>query len=146
VRAVVQRVSSASVSVDNKRVAATGQGLLVLLAVNNLDTSSEAQWLAGKISRLRIFSDDEGRMNNSVVDIEGEILVVSQFTIYGNCRKGNRPSFSESAAPEIAEPLYKEFSNLLREQGIKVDTGIFGAHMKVELCNDGPVTLVIDTP
>lgn len=145
-RAVVQRVSSASVSVDNKRVAATGQGLLVLLAVNNLDTSSEAQWLAGKISRLRIFSDDEGRMNNSVVDIEGEILVVSQFTIYGNCRKGNRPSFSESAAPEIAEPLYKEFSNLLREQGIKVDTGIFGAHMKVELCNDGPVTLVIDTP
>ena len=121
-------------------------GLLVLLAVNGEDTSEDVQWLAGKISRLRIFNDEDGKMNDSVVDIKGEILVISQFTLYGSCRKGNRPSFSTSAPPEIAKPLYEEFSNLLIEKGITVGTGIFGADMKVELCNDGPVTLVIDTP
>lgn len=145
-RAVVQRVSSASVSVDGKQIASTGKGLLILLAVNSQDTSSQAQWLAGKIARLRIFGDEDGKMNNSVQDIRGEVLLISQFTLYGSCRKGNRPSFSTSAPPAIAEPLYEEFSDLLREQNIKVGMGVFGADMKVDLCNDGPVTLVIDTP
>lgn len=144
-RAVVQRVLSASVTVDGKVVSSINKGLLVLLAVNGEDTSKDAQWLAGKVSRLRIFSDDDGKMNDSVADINGEILVISQFTLYGSCRKGNRPSFSTSAPPEIAKPLYKEFSDLLRKQHI-VGTGVFGADMKVDLCNDGPVTLVIDTP
>ena len=139
VRALVQRVSEASVTVDGEEIARIGRGLLVLLGVRNEDGVEEADRLAGKLERLRVFEDDEGRMNLSLRDVAGEVLVVSQFTLYGDARKGNRPSFVEAAPPEVAEPLYERVRQALGAQG-----GRFGARMRVALANDGPVTLLLE--
>ena len=138
-RALVQRVSDASVTVDGEEIARIGLGLLVLLGVRNEDGVEEADRLAGKLERLRVFEDDERRMNLSVRDVAGEVLVVSQFTLYGDARKGNRPSFVEAAPPEVAEPLYERVRHALGAQG-----GRFGARMEVALVNDGPVTLLLE--
>ena len=139
VRAVVQRVSSASVSVDGERVASIERGLLVLLGVRVGDEAGDAERVARKLEALRVFEDAEGKMNLSVRDVGGDVLVVSNFTLYGDARKGNRPSFVEAARPEDAEPLVERVRDLLGAQG-----GVFGARMAVELVNDGPVTLVLD--
>jgi D-tyrosyl-tRNA(Tyr) deacylase len=139
VRAVIQRVASASVSVDGERMAEIGPGLLVLLGVRRGDTDEHADRLARKLRALRVFEDGEGKMNLSVEDVGGEVLCVSQFTLYGDARKGNRPSFVEAAPPEEAEPLYERVRQALGAKG-----GRFGARMQVDLVNDGPVTLVID--
>ncbi len=144
-RAVIQRVSSASVEVEGKRVASIGRGLVVLLGVARADGEREAMWLAGKIAGLRVFEDEAGKMNRSVVEVGGSVLVVSQFTLLGDCRKGRRPSFTEAAGPEEAERLYQTFVARLGESGVPVETGVFQAHMAVHLVNDGPVTLVLDT-
>lgn len=144
-KAVVQRVERAAVRVDGAPVGAIGRGLLVLLCAERQDDAGTATFLAGKIARLRIFSDAEGKFNHSLLDIGGQALVVSQFTLAGNWRKGNRPSFSDAAPPELAEPLYRGFCDDLRALGIPVETGRFAAHMEVELVNDGPVTLWLDT-
>ena len=144
-RAVVQRVSAASVDVEGKTVGAIEQGLMVLLGVAHGDGEEQAQWLATKIAGLRIFEDDQGKMNRSLLDVGGDALVVSQFTLYGDCRKGRRPSFSGAAPPEIAEPLCERFVALLQKAGVgRVESGVFGAHMEVELRNDGPVTLILE--
>jgi D-tyrosyl-tRNA(Tyr) deacylase len=145
-RAVIQRVSRASVVVDTDVVGEIENGLLILLGVGPTDTSAQTRWLAEKIAGLRIFSDVDGKMNLSLSDVSGAALVVSQFTLYGNCRKGRRPSFVGAAHPDVAEPLYEEFCLVLSSLGLAVERGRFGADMKVSLCNDGPVTLVIDTP
>lgn len=145
-RAVIQRVSEASVSVGGREISATGAGLLVLLGVEELDEMEDISWLCGKISRMRIFPDEEGKMNRSVVDVGGGIIVVSQFTLHASTKKGNRPSFLRAAAPAISEPLYEAFcATLEAELGKPVGRGIFGADMKVSLVNDGPVTIVIDS-
>ncbi len=144
-RAVVQRVRSARVVVGDEVVGAVGRGLLVLLGVAPTDTAAEVQWLADKVVGLRIFRDADDKMNLAVSDVGGGVLVVSQFTLYGDCRKGRRPSFVGAAPPEIAEPLYEAFVNAVRALGVPTATGRFGAMMQVELVNDGPVTLVIDT-
>ena len=138
-RAVVQRVSSASVTVDGESVASIGRGLLVLVGVRQGDGEAEADKIASKLEALRVFEDDDGKMNVSVRDAGGELLVVSNFTVYGDTRKGNRPSFVEAARPEVAEPLVERVRSAVRAQG-----GRFGARMAIELVNDGPVTLVID--
>jgi D-tyrosyl-tRNA(Tyr) deacylase len=140
VRAVVQRVSRARVSVNDQTVGAIGPGLLVLLGVKKGDTAEQADKLARKLLALRIFEDDDGRMNRSVADVGGEVLCVSQFTLYGDARKGNRPSFVDAAPPEEAEPLYERVRAALND----AKGGRFGAHMEVELVNDGPVTLVVE--
>jgi D-tyrosyl-tRNA(Tyr) deacylase len=144
-RAVVQRVSRARVLVGAATVGEIGRGLLVLLGVARDDTAEQAHWLADKVCSLRVFQDDEGKMNRSLVEIDGAALVVSQFTLYGDCRKGRRPSFIEAALPADAEPLYEAFATAIRVQGVKTATGRFGAMMHVELVNDGPVTLIIDS-
>jgi len=144
VRAVVQRVSSASVRVGGETVGACGRGLLVLVGARHEDTSETATRLAAKIARLRIFPDDAGRFDRSLLDTGGEALVVSQFTLLADTRKGNRPSLTGAAPPEQAEPLVEAFCAALRELGVPVQTGIFGAVMEVELVNDGPVTIVVD--
>jgi D-tyrosyl-tRNA(Tyr) deacylase len=145
-RAVVQRVSSASVRVGGETVGACGRGLLVLLGVGHEDTAETAVRLAAKIARLRIFENDDGRFDRSLLDIGGEALVVSQFTLLADSRrqKGTRPDFSKAAGPEVAGPLYERFCEALREAGVPVETGVFGARMQVELVNDGPVTIVLD--
>jgi len=142
---VVQRVSSAGVEVPEAgHSASIGPGLCVLLGVEAGDGESDASWTAGKLARLRIFRDDEGKMNRSVRDVSGEILLVSQFTLSGDCRKGNRPSFVGAADPGVAEPLYERVATLLRdEHAIPVKTGVFGGMMQVRLTNDGPVTLIL---
>jgi len=145
-RAVLQRVSSASVDVDGETVGRCGPGLLILLGVAPEDDEKAARWLARKLAGLRIFPDDDGKMNRSVLDAGGGALVISQFTLYGDCRKGRRPSFVKSAHPSLAEPMYERFCELLAEEGLPVERGIFAADMKVSLLNDGPVTLIIDTP
>ena len=145
-RAVIQRVSHASVAVNAEVVGQIESGLLILLGVGPADTSVQTKWLAEKIARLRIFTDLDGKMNLSLTDVAGSALVVSQFTLYGNCRKGRRPSFVGAAHPDIAEPLYEAFCSELSSLGLVVARGRFGADMQVSLCNDGPVTLVIDTP
>ena len=145
-RAVIQRVSSAAVEVDGTPVGRCGKGLLVLLAVAPTDTEEQARWLARKIAGLRIFPDELGKMNLGVLEAGGAALVVSQFTLYGDCRKGRRPSFVASAGPEHAQPLYERFCQLLAEEGVPTAQGIFAADMQVSLVNDGPVTLVLDTP
>ena len=145
-RVVCQRVSRASVAVDGKVVGSIGPGLLVLLAAAKYDGPGQATWMADKIAGLRIFSDTQGKMNLSLTDVRGEILVVSQFTLYGDCRKGKRPSYSEAAPPAEAEALYRSFIEALRAKEIPVQEGIFRAMMQVELVNDGPVTLIVDSP
>ncbi len=145
-RAVLQRVSRAQVGVGGEVVGSIGPGLLVLLGVNQTDTAEQVRWLADKIIGLRIFNDADGKMNRSLMDVGGACLVVSQFTLYGDTRKGRRPSFIDAARPEVAVPLYEAFLDALRAQGVPVAAGVFGADMQVELVNDGPVTLILDTP
>jgi D-tyrosyl-tRNA(Tyr) deacylase len=146
VRAVIQRVKNASVSVDGKTVGEIGVGLLVLLGITHDDTQDDIDYLVRKICGLRIFPDADGTMNLSVEDVDGGILVVSQFTLYAETRKGNRPSYINAARPEIAEPLYEAFvSSLLRKRDRDIPKGIFGADMQVSLLNDGPVTIILDS-
>ncbi|MBO0322715.1 D-tyrosyl-tRNA(Tyr) deacylase [Muricauda sp. CAU 1633] len=145
-RAVIQRVSKASVTVDGNIISAIECGLLVLLGIEDADGTEDMEWLSKKMVNLRIFNDDEGVMNRSVLDVDGDIIVVSQFTLHAQTKKGNRPSYIKAAKPEVAIPMYEAFVQKLEEDlGKKVGTGIFGADMKVELLNDGPVTIVIDT-
>lgn len=145
-RTVIQRVTEASVVISANVRGAIGKGLLVLVAVEETDTAEDIEWLSGKIVRLRIFNDEQGLMNLSVQDIGGEILLVSQFTLFASTKKGNRPSFSRSARPEIAIPIYEQFiAKLTADMGKPIQTGEFGADMKVTLTNDGPVTIIIDT-
>ena len=145
-RAVIQRCKKSELFIENKLYSSIGKGLLVLLGVGNEDSIADSEWLAGKISRMRIFSDDEGKMNLSVQDIAGQIMVVSQFTLFASTKKGNRPSYIDSAAPEKAIPLYEDFvSRLKQESGLKVEIGVFGADMSIDLINDGPVTIIIDS-
>lgn len=145
-RAVIQRVLEASVEIEGRIVSEIGPGLLILLGVETGDTPDDLAWLSAKIARLRIFSDSTGKMNHSVIDAGGAVLVVSQFTLHASTQKGQRPSFLRSAAPGISEPLYEQFCNAMeRESGKSVARGIFGATMKVALVNDGPVTILIDT-
>lgn len=143
-RAIVQRVERASVSVDDKEIASIGHGLLILLGVGHHDDLGKARILADKITRLRIFGDADGKMNRSLLDVSGEALVVSQFTLFADTRKGNRPSFVEAAPPDLAVPLCDQFVAELRNKGIRTETGMFGAHMKVNLLNDGPVTIWLE--
>ena len=144
-RAVVQRVSRAIVTVDGEIAGKIGSGLLVLLGVGKTDTSESASYLAEKIANLRIFSDNEGKMNLSLLDARGAALVVSQFTLYGDTRGGRRPSYIQAAAPDGANHLYQEFVRSMRSLGVKVETGVFQAHMQVDLLNDGPVTILLDS-
>ena len=144
-RAVVQRVRSASVSVGGEEVGRIGPGLMILLGVRKGDTEAEARWLAEKIAGLRIFEDAEGKMNLSASEIGGSALIVSQFTLYGDCRKGRRPSFDKAAPPDVAERLYSDFVNYIGDAGIPTSTGRFQAMMLVKIENDGPVTLIVET-
>lgn len=145
-KAVIQRVSHASVTINNKKVASIKSGLLILLGIVNEDTQEDINWLAKKAANLRIFADEDEVMNKSLIDINGEAIVVSQFTLQANTKKGNRPSYIKAAKPDIAIPLYETFVKQLEQQiGKTVQTGEFGADMKVELLNDGPVTIIIDT-
>lgn len=144
-RAVIQRVSEASVKVDGEVTGSTGPGLLVLLGVDEVDTEADAAYLADKIVELRIFNDDAGKFNLSLLETGGGVLVVSQFTLHGDCRRGRRPSFTRAARPEHAVPLYERFIALLHARGLHVGAGVFGAHMDVSLVNDGPVTLLLDS-
>jgi D-tyrosyl-tRNA(Tyr) deacylase len=143
-RAVVQRVREASVAISDEIVAATGAGVVVLIGIAIGDTTDAAERLAGKVARLRIFEDDEGRFDRSLLDVRGEALVVSQFTLIADTRKGNRPSFTDAEVPELAVPLYEAFCVELEATGVRVARGVFGARMKVALVNDGPVTIVLD--
>jgi D-aminoacyl-tRNA deacylase len=145
-RAVIQRVTAGSVQIDEQVKAQIANGLVVLLAVEEADTAEDIDWLSGKIVRLRIFDDELGVMNRSVVDVHGDILLISQFTLFASTRKGNRPSYSRSARPELAVPLYEQFIvRLTQDLGRTIQTGTFGAHMRVSLCNDGPVTIIFDS-
>ena len=145
-KAVIQRVTKASVTINKVKVASINDGLLILLGIINEDTQEDITWLSNKISNLRIFGDDNGVMNKSIIDINGNAIVVSQFTLHANTKKGNRPSYIKAAKPDVAIPLYEQFvSQLESDLGKKIQTGEFGADMKVELLNDGPVTIIIDT-
>jgi len=145
-KVVIQRVSSASVSVDNKIIGTCNYGLLILAGIEELDNEEDASWLSAKIVNLRIFNDAEGKMNLSLKDVNGEMLVVSQFTLHASTKKGNRPSYMLAAHPEKALPLFNTFVEMLKmESGKHVATGEFGAHMEISLINDGPVTIIIDT-
>jgi D-tyrosyl-tRNA(Tyr) deacylase len=144
VRAVIQRVTKASVSVEGRAVGVIGSGMVILLGIREGDTEAEAEWLAHKIAGLRIFADENGKFNRSLLDLGGAALVVSQFTLYGDAHKGLRPSFSDAARPEVAEPLVDRFIAHLRGEGVPVEAGIFGAMMLVEIHNDGPVTIILD--
>jgi D-tyrosyl-tRNA(Tyr) deacylase len=144
-KAVIQRVAHASVTVDGKMISQIQKGLLILLGVGQGDTEDQAVAQTKKIAALRIFEDDAGKMNLSVRDVGGEAIVVSQFTLYGDTRKGNRPSFIKAADPALASPLVDRFAELLREQGVPTQQGVFGADMKVELLNDGPVTILLES-
>lgn len=145
-KAVIQRVSKASVTIEGIKVASIGRGLLVLLGIVDEDTSEDIQWLSNKITNLRIFGDAQNVMNLSLKDVNGDVIVVSQFTLHANTKKGNRPSYIMAAKPDVAIPLYEHFiSQMEIDMGKKIQTGSFGADMKVELLNDGPVTIIIDT-
>ena len=144
-RAVIQRVSRAQVKVNGQITGQIGRGLLVLLGVGSSDDEQAARHLAEKIAHLRVFEDDEGKMNRSLLETRGAVLAVSQFTLYGDCRKGRRPSFDRAARPEQARSLYEKFVEFLQEQTVPVEQGVFQAMMEVELVNDGPVTLLLDT-
>ena len=143
-RAVIQRVSKASVSVNDEVVGSIGPGLVVFVGVAHHDGEEEARFLAAKIANLRIFADGEGKFNRSALDVGGEALVISQFTVYGDARKGRRPNFVEAAPPQIAEPLVERLVSFLQQEGLHVETGVFGAMMMVETHNDGPVTIIIE--
>ena len=143
-RVIVQRVAKSSVTVDNKTIGSINQGLNLLVGISKRDTLQELQWMASKCLSLRIFPDSDGRMNQSIQDINGELLVISQFTLYGDCCKGRRPSYDQAATPENAEKLYDHFVALLRDSGLTVATGQFGAMMQVHIENDGPVTLFLE--
>jgi D-tyrosyl-tRNA(Tyr) deacylase len=145
-RAIVQRVKRGVVSVDGETTGAVDTGLVVLIGATHQDTEVEAQKLAHKTAHLRIFEDEAGKMNRSALDVGAGILVISQFTLYADCRRGRRPSFTEAAPPEVAEPLIEHFASALREVGVaKIETGVFRAYMLVEIHNDGPVTIILDT-
>ena len=144
-RVVVQRVRDASVDVAGETVAEIGTGVVVLLGVASGDAVADAQRLAGKVARLRVFENDDGRFDRSLLDVSGEALVVSQFTLIADTHKGNRPSFAEAAEPALAEPLYEQFCAALADEGVRVSRGVFGARMEVAVVNDGPVTIVLDT-
>lgn len=144
-RAVIQRVSHAAVRVDGKTLGKIGPGMVIFIAIKKNDTLSDAQILAEKLLHLRIFSDEEKKMNLSLMDVSGEILCISQFTLYGDCRKGRRPSYIRAARPDEARERFEEFLNFLQSSGVRVETGRFQAMMDVELVNDGPVTLLIDS-
>ncbi|MBZ0136864.1 MAG: D-tyrosyl-tRNA(Tyr) deacylase [Planctomycetes bacterium] len=144
-RVLVQRVSRAKVSVEGEVTGEIGRGLLLLIGITHADTDAELEWMVNKLSGLRIFSDTHGKMNLSVQDVNGNVLAISQFTLYGDAKKGNRPSYIEAARPEVAEPLYDRFCEALGSAlGKQVQRGVFGAHMDVELVNDGPVTLMLE--
>jgi D-tyrosyl-tRNA(Tyr) deacylase len=143
-KAIVQRVTQAQVTVDNQVLGRVQSGLVVLLGIGSADGEAEAQWMASKIANLRIFADDEGKFNRSVLDVGGAILLISQFTLYGDARKGRRPSFTKAAPPEVAEPLIERVLQLLADEGVSVATGRFQAHMLVEIHNDGPVTIILE--
>ena len=145
-KAVIQRVTKASVVIDNKKVANILHGVLVLLGIEELDSQEDINWLTNKITNLRIFDDENGVMNNSLHDSDGEVIVVSQFTLQASIKKGNRPSYIKAAKPSIAVPLYNKFIDTLESKlGKKIQTGKFGSHMELEIHNDGPVTIIIDT-
>lgn len=144
-RVVVQKVKRGSVTVNGEVKGAIRQGLVLLVGFTHEDTIEDLSWMVDKVIHLRIFEDAEGKMNLSLLDVGGEILSVSQFTLYADARKGRRPSFTDAARPEVATPLYDRFNEMLREKGIKVDTGVFGASMEVEIINDGPVTILLDS-
>ncbi|MBP3840277.1 MAG: D-tyrosyl-tRNA(Tyr) deacylase [Chryseobacterium sp.] len=144
-KAVIQRVSEASVKVGGKAVGEIGNGLLLLIGIDETDEKTDAEWLVQKILNLRIFGDDEGKLNRSVLDISGQILCISQFTLIADYKKGNRPSFIKAAKPDKAVPLFEYFKEEISRSGLKTESGIFGADMKVSLLNDGPVTIVMDS-
>ena len=145
-RAVIQRVSQASVTVDEKIAGAINTGLLILLGIEDIDTTEDIEWLSSKVVNMRIFNDENGVMNISLKDVEGDILLVSQFTLHASTKKGNRPSYSRASKPDFAVPIYEQMIvQLEKDSGKKIQTGIFGADMKVSLLNDGPVTIVMDT-
>lgn len=144
-RLVVQRSKEASVTVNGEVVGKISKGLVVLVGVTHDDTEEDAKYLADKVVNLRIFDDEDGKMNVSLLDVQGEILSISQFTLYGDCRKGRRPNFMNAAKPDMANDLYEKFNEYVREKGVKVETGLFGAMMEVSLINDGPVTLIVDS-
>ena len=145
-KAVIQRVTYASININQKEHAKIKKGVLVLLGIENADTEKDSTWLSNKIVNLRIFNDENDVMNNSLKEISGEVLLVSQFTLHANTKKGNRPSYIKAAKPEVAIPIYEQFKNQIeKDLGKKIATGIFGADMKIELLNDGPVTIIIDT-
>lgn len=144
-RAVIQRVKQSSVAIDDREVARIENGLVVLLGVNRGDTEIDAVYMAEKTAGLRIFEDAAGKMNRSLIDVGGEMLVISQFTVYGDCRKGRRPSFIEAAPPDLAERLCERFVSIVKDKELRVQTGRFGAAMTVSLINDGPVTLIIES-
>ena len=143
-RVILQRVSQGSVTVNGETVGAIGRGFVILVGVGHDDGEEQAAWLAQKVAGLRVFDDDEGKMNRSLQEVDGAALVISQFTLYADTRKGRRPSFINAARPDVAEPLVVRFAELLREQGVPVEMGIFGAEMLVEIHNDGPVTIILE--
>ena len=143
-RALLQRVSKASVTVEGQTISAIGEGLLILIGVGHGDGEEQAKFLAEKIANLRVFEDEQGKTNLSILDIRGQAIVVSQFTLYADTRKGRRPSFIDAALPDVAEPLVSRFADLLRGHGVPTQTGKFGAHMEVEIHNDGPVTIWLE--
>jgi D-tyrosyl-tRNA(Tyr) deacylase len=143
-RLLIQRVSKASVTVEQQIISSIGKGLLILLGIGHGDGEEQAKFLAEKVANLRIFEDQQGKTNLSILDVKGEAIIVSQFTLYADTRKGRRPSFIDAALPDVAEPLVRRFAELLRAQGIPTQTGKFGAHMEVEIHNDGPVTIWLE--
>ncbi len=145
-RILLQRVSRARVRVDEQTVGQIGPGLVLLVGIHRSDSEEQLRYCAEKCAHLRIFADEDDKMNRSVLDVGGQVLAISQFTLYGDCRKGRRPGFSEAAPPECAEPLYERFVQLLEETGLQAACGVFGAHMVVDLDNDGPVALMVESP
>lgn len=144
-RVVLQRVQKALVRTENRTAGQIDRGLLILAGLDPEDERDDLEWTARKVLNMRIFDDEAGNMNKSVIDVRGEVLIVSQFTLHASTKKGNRPSFTKAAAPDLAERLYNEFTEVMRNGGVKVETGVFGAHMDVELTNDGPVTIMLDS-
>ncbi|WP_240376471.1 D-aminoacyl-tRNA deacylase [Bacillus piscicola] len=145
-KAVIQRATQGVCTVDGEVTGSIENGLVVLVGFTHEDTEKDVEWMAEKIIHLRIFEDDDEKLNRSLLDIHGSVLSISQFTLYGDCKKGRRPNFMDAAKPEAATDLYDRFNAILKEKGIQVETGVFGAHMQISLTNDGPVTLILDSP